>query len=39
MTSVINAAVGAITFCQARGYLPSFIPSPPLAGTNFTWCN
>jgi len=24
----------AINFCQDCGYLPSFIASPPLAGTN-----
>jgi len=31
-----KASIGwaAITFCQARGYLPSFRASPPLAGTN-----
>jgi len=32
VTSVIKPA--AITFCQARGYLPSFRPSPSVAGTS-----
>ena len=40
MMLVINPAVGCHCFQQishARGYLPSFKASPPLAGTNLYW--